>query len=152
MPSLPQSLSPGGPLNSLKREASGSGYGPNGAETRYCSVPSRWRICGMVNARGDEASTLAEERFPKETLLDGRGDAFRHCTWAAFITLDLGADKAKEFTNRHEEGEDHDAKDVQMDLSNNATGIEVGKSSSSKDEAANKCEKLANDNKLVRLK
>lgn len=70
--------------------------------------------------------------------------------------LDFGEDKAKEFTNRHEEGNDPNAEDVKMDLANNASGIEVGKrmqaAGKGKAEVADTCENMANRGELVTLK
>jgi len=130
--------------------------GANKNEVRYCSVPSRIRICKISKDLASEASREAEARFSGDSLHNGQGDAFRHCVWAGYLTLELGEGKAKEFTDRHEELEDPNHPEVRMDLQNNATGISIGKrvgrAGGGKSGVVEQCEQKARSGELVTLK
>ncbi len=60
------------------------------------------------------------------SLVQGKGDAFRHALWSALLTRLMGAGKAEDYTNRHEFGDpNNNAIDREMDLYNNRKGREI---------------------------
>ncbi|ANO15756.1 hypothetical protein M5F49_23710 [Mycobacteroides abscessus] len=59
------------------------------------------------------------------------------------ITIKHGADKAREFTNRHEEGNDKNNPSVKMDLENNATGIAYGENGATESDVLENCHTAA---------
>lgn len=82
------------------------------------------------------ALTIRESRniaYAETSRIFGRNgrndasDAFRHCFWSSILSRDLGYDNALEFTNAHEEGPLNPTAEKEMDLSNNAVGLELGK-------------------------
>jgi len=73
----------------------------------------------------DKALNQAAATYPRETLHNGTGDAFRHCYWNALMTREQGADLAREFANAHETG-GGPAIEGRMDLHNNAVGRRIG--------------------------
>lgn len=57
---------------------------------------------------------------------DDRADAFRHFVWSALITHEIGAEKAKEFLDAHEDFPENKQTAKEVDLYNNGKGIEFG--------------------------
>jgi hypothetical protein len=57
---------------------------------------------------------------------DDRADAFRHFVWSALVVREIGAEKAKEFLDAHEEFPENKEAAKQMDLYNNSKGIQYG--------------------------
>ncbi len=57
---------------------------------------------------------------------DGYADAVRHCYWSAMLARDLGYNDALEMVTRHEAGAAADDLSSQMDMHNNAKGLEIG--------------------------
>ncbi len=51
-------------------------------------------------------------------------DAFRHFVWAALVTNELGALKATEFLNAHEEEDSQPPREKEMDIINNKFGVD----------------------------
>ncbi|SLB65316.1 DUF6973 domain-containing protein [Mycobacteroides abscessus] len=119
------------------------GGGANWPEIRYCSAPSRWKIRNSVSDLADQAEEQERALFPDDKGEDDRADAFRHCAWAGLITIKHGADKAREFTNRHEEGNDKNNPSVKMDLENNATGIAYGENGATESDVLENCHTAA---------
>ncbi len=85
-------------------------------------------LVNIIKSDADKALTEARNRFPNTSLHNDSGDAFRHCYWSALLARDIGEKKAREFTNAHENWCGNPPKDKAMDLHNNSTGIEIGKS------------------------
>lgn len=125
------------------------GGSANFEEWRYCSAPSRWMICASVIGLGDDAEDLALTMFPPESQDGGVGDAFRHCAWAGTIAVKHGADKAREFTDRHEAGNDRNDPGVAMDFANNATGIAFAETAEKTGDVMVACENAAKAGQLV---
>jgi hypothetical protein len=100
--------------------------GINDDELRYCLL--HWDDCISAKSLEDRAVNLVNSN-PEfaNSGRNGRGDAFRHCVWSAFITISEGRDAAYEITTRHETGnEEAPQVEVDMDLANNAQGMEIG--------------------------
>lgn len=94
--------------------------------------------CGIANQAATTASTEAQNRFPGATSLrNGKGDAFRHCSWNALMTMRIGADAAERIATNHETVAQGPADETSMDLYNNAQGRFLGSVfASSGDEAS----------------
>jgi hypothetical protein len=74
------------------------------------------------------AKTLAENetvRLFQQNQMNDETDAFRHFLWAAFITRELGQEKALLFTTAHEADSEVPQNEKNMDLSNNLAGIDA---------------------------
>lgn len=85
-------------------------------------------------------------------------DAFRHCLWAGALSNRLGQDEAKSILSNHEViAYSQDKKHLEMDMSNNWTGAEIGaksKKQGGEDEwgwVIEKCESKARSGELVRI-
>ncbi len=124
--------------------------GMNKAEAKFCANPLHSSSCAKAKAAATDASNQASKKFPRSTLYQGRGDAFRHCYWSARMTIDMGAKEAQGFGDRHEAYSS--GKDKQMDLNNNATGRTIGSKYPTHRAASSRCEYLAKNGKLVTLK
>ncbi len=74
-----------------------------------------------------EALTKAQGSFKAvKSLNGGKGDAFRHALWSALLTRTMGADLAKDFATRHEDGANTQSQaDRYMDIFNNQKGREI---------------------------
>ncbi|MFJ8478389.1 DUF6973 domain-containing protein [Kitasatospora sp. NPDC094011] len=113
---------PGSASASPLAASSSYSYGMNGAEFRFCVLqPSHINICDNASDHADAAADAAKRNFPRESLHNGQGDAFRHCYWNARMTIDMGVNTAKGFGDRHEEGGGPED-EKRMDLYNNAQG------------------------------
>ena len=64
----------------------------------------------------------AQGKFPRSSLLNGAGDAWRHFRWNFAMTQSLGALSATAFANAHEVSNPNTATEHAMDLYNNAMG------------------------------
>lgn len=83
--------------------------------------------CGIANQVAGIASDQAESRFPgNSSLLNGKGDAFRHCAWNALMTMRIGATAAERIATNHETIRQGPEDQNRMDLYNNAQGRIVG--------------------------
>lgn len=102
-----------------------SGYFPSITEIGWCLIPLNIDDCAKAQDHADEASQAAQELFP-DSLHNGKGDAFRHCYWNARMTIELGVDQAKSIGDNHETGSDGPEAEKSMDLTNNATGRQIG--------------------------
>lgn len=70
-----------------------------------------------------DATNLTQSSYENACLHNGNGDAFRHATWNALMVLRIGATRAKEWGDAHEDGAaGNPALEKQMDLFNNAVG------------------------------
>jgi len=105
----------------------------NGLEKKYCILnPLNWGVCYKAFKHAEVAYAEAEKKFAKNTLEDGKGDAFRHCYWNARMAIDIGFQRAKTIADNHENGiqiKDADKKGKQkraMDLKNNDFGRKIG--------------------------
>jgi hypothetical protein len=68
-----------------------------------------------------------KKRYPDAaSRLNGPGDAFRHCYWAALLTRDLGSNNARDFTDAHEMLPGNPRGEREMDHHNNTQGILIG--------------------------
>ncbi|BAU96083.1 hypothetical protein N24_1821 [Corynebacterium suranareeae] len=105
-------------------------------------VPS----CALANQAANIAESEARIRYPDSTT-NGKGDAFRHCTWSALMTIRIGEDGAEKIGNAHETVRRGEPEEREMDLINNALGRDVGgRFTINKDEdgALNTCASMAN--------
>ena len=55
---------------------------------------------------------------------DDNTDAYRHFLWSGFVTHEIGAEKAKEYLDAHEDYPENNPEAKSMDLFNNRQGIE----------------------------
>ena len=73
---------------------------------------------------GSVALDESEARYQSAVLTDGNGDAFRHAFWNSLMTMNIGADWAKAWSDAHEYGTPNNPPLPQeMDLFNNSVGI-----------------------------
>jgi hypothetical protein len=107
-----------------------------------------------VNECANKALREAAKRFPKPTLHNGRGDAFRHAYWSALMTREIGFLNTKAITDSHEEGPGIDPAEREMDLHNNLQGMVIGirNRGASDDQLAEHCEEALRAGKLRVLK
>lgn len=119
-----------------------------GLEMLSCIALVNVVSCGIANQAATTASMEAQNRFPGATSLhNGTGDAFRHCSWNALMTMRIGADAAERIATNHETVAQGPADETSMDLYNNAQGRFLGFAfASSGDEASalNQCALWAN--------
>lgn len=110
------------------------------------------------------------DRYGAEFLVGGPGDAYRHCVWAAWLTISLGNYKARLQTGAHELSTaeltrilsgNSVSEESLNDLANNEIGHRVGNhlrlyhqdltDGARKDQAASDCAALA-ENRTLRYK
>lgn len=85
----------------------------------------------LCMANGKMAINYSESNYIKGVLHNGNGDAFRHILWNFGMTEDVGASFAKQWSDAHEYGAvGQPLIERQMDLYNNAIGIQLGKDNS----------------------
>jgi RHS repeat-associated protein len=109
---------------------------PAGTEFDYYTMNSQedaicrrdWQACYVDYRDGFDAWVVAHALFKdRRDLTDGNGDALRHCTWQCLLTLDLGAARAEEWGNAHEDGASNNERLSRlMDLHNNRVGRWLG--------------------------
>jgi hypothetical protein len=75
--------------------------------------------------------------------LIGRGDAIKHCTWAAVMSRDFGPGSAAIVLNAHEVASPNPWAEAEMDRRNNETGVGIGAASSSDEDAFQECRRRA---------
>lgn len=92
-----------------------------------------------VRKAAQKAIQEAEKRFSNQRLHNNQGDAFRHCYRSTLVSKNIGYQLAREITNAYEIKYDNPIKEKEMDLHNNAIGLELGKHSSNEKILANKC-------------
>lgn len=124
--------------------------GGNKAEFKYCIKPKNRQRCKMAKVAAEESFTRTGNRFPRNTLYQGVGDAYRHCYWSARMTIEMGPAVAKGFGDRHEAYSK--GADKEMDLVNNAIGRGIGSKTRYRDIASNKCEALARSGDLMTIR
>ncbi|MGV0362984.1 DUF6973 domain-containing protein [Corynebacterium minutissimum] len=96
---------------------------PNSPDLKGDKVVS----CGIANQAATTASMEAQNRVPGATSLhNGKGDAFRHCSWNALMTMRIGADAAERIATNHETVAQGPADETRMDLYNNAQSRFLG--------------------------
>lgn len=147
-------LDVGDPMPSGMNGHASYGYYPGGmnkAEFDFCKWPINMPACASAKSAADDALKRAQQKFPAQSLYQGKGDAYRHCYWSARMTREIGESAAQGFGDRHE-SETPEGADKSMDLRNNATGRSVGKRSRSNDAASKACEYMANNGQLVTIK
>ncbi|MFJ8658479.1 DNRLRE domain-containing protein [Streptomyces sp. NPDC093795] len=93
------------------------------AEQRYCVLNPI--DCLWVKSSATVARDQAERWYPRLTLYQGTGDAFRHCYWNARMEIRMSTDDTYEFATRHES--DSSGNDKKMDMFNNAVGRQIGR-------------------------
>jgi len=76
-------------------------------------------------ANGHYAQGLAEAGFERNTLHNGKGDAFRHALFSALNARDLGLDLAKKLGDAHELHPIETPLGREMDLYNNQIGRDI---------------------------
>ncbi|MEV7296667.1 DNRLRE domain-containing protein [Streptomyces microflavus] len=131
----------------------GAGYGDlTPAERRYCSTNPY--DCNKARKDADKAFGEAAKRYPKSSLFQGTGDAFRHCYWNARMEINIDHDTAYEVATRHES--ESRGVDKEMDLRNNKIGRKIGRDyrgkSKSNHKARDKCISYAKNGKLWTIK
>lgn len=82
--------------------------------------------CGIANQAATKANNEAVARYPGDSLRNGKGDAFRHCSWNALMTIRIGSNGAERIATNHETIGDGPADENAMDLFNNAQGRQIG--------------------------
>lgn len=80
-----------------------------------------------ISSDKDKALSEARLRYDASTLLNGRGDAFRHCYLSALLARDIGAEKALELMTLHESWCGNPEDQLEMDMHNNTVGVAIGK-------------------------
>lgn len=107
-----------------------------------------------VNECAGKALAEAARRYPRQSLHNGAGDAFRHCYWSALMTREIGFLNTKAITDSHEEGPGIPADEKAMDLHNNLQGMVIGIQYRGASDAilADLCAKALTDGKLKVLK
>jgi hypothetical protein len=127
-------------------------------QTLYNNNKAKGLLC-MAN--GKLAIQYSEEWYTAASLYNGNGDAFRHILWNFGMTIDVGATFAKQWSDAHENGTaNNPALEKQMDLHNNAIGIQLGKDnpttllhstfkSKSRDKVRNGSARIISGGKLV---
>ncbi|MEU1223851.1 DNRLRE domain-containing protein [Streptomyces microflavus] len=131
----------------------GAGYGDlTPAERRYCSTNPY--DCNKARKDADKAFGEAAKRYPKSSLFQGTGDAFRHCYWNARMEINIDHDTAYEVATRHES--ESRGVDKEMDLRNNKIGRKIGRDyrgkSKSNHKARDKCISYTKNGKLWTIK
>jgi hypothetical protein len=132
--------------------------GPNAAERRYCRNPLKYFRCRLARDLADEALNSALNRFPDDSLHNGRGDAYRHCAWSGHMTLKWDRSQAKKFADLHEDLPNNPAREKAMDQHNNKFGRDVGdlydgngESEAAKENVRDYCQTVANTDNDGRL-
>lgn len=104
-----------GKLNSKEKEL----YNSNRTKALLCM------------ANGKMAINYSESNYENNVLHNGNGDAFRHILWNFGMTEDVGSTFAKKWSDAHEYGATGQPLiERNMDLYNNAIGIQLGKDNS----------------------
>ncbi len=81
----------------------------------------------IIRENTNKSFNISRKKFPNLRRHNDRGDAFRHCYWAALLARDIGYHNAKKFTTAHENYSLNPSKERAMDLYNNNIGLEVGR-------------------------
>ena len=114
----------------------------NAADKEWCIVchPLRWWLCWKAYRHATCARKSTKKLFG-ENGHNNAADAYRHCYWSARMTLDMGAEHAKGFGDRHEDVPYHKqpATEQDMDLTNNRHGRKIGQMVSTYEEASARC-------------
>jgi hypothetical protein len=108
----------------------------------------------LIKKSKDTAFNETKGRFGYNGHND-KSDAFRHCFWSAILSRDIGSWWAKAFTDAHETKPGQPAEEKEMDLHNNAVGLELGFYyfiPDSNDSLSNQCFKALQDGKLKVIK
>ena len=74
-----------------------------------------WRL-------SEDSKAAVKERFPREELWNGKGDAYRHLRWNFAMTQSIGREAAKAYADSHEVDDLQLAEEREMDLRNNRLG------------------------------
>lgn len=128
------------PAQSTKLTATPASAGPSSSssllgianlwELGYCATAAafpiffavRYHDCWLAGYLAAWALLGADFVFPDDLQ---RRDAYRHCIWAAWLTIRLGEDRGNVFLHNHERG-DAPIEDKLMDYGNNAIGQGIG--------------------------
>ena len=89
--------------------------------------------------------------YGKGELVEGVGDAFRHCYWTATTSRPIGIEKTLLIAESHEKFGSFDPTGPasRMDLHNNAVGASIGPTATSDDDAKLKCLEAARTGRLI---
>ena len=79
-------------------------------------------VCVVAQVLGVEALKIANTTFARDP---DRHNAFRHCVWAAWVTIEVGASNARWITSIHELDSNDTPLDSAIDLVNNEHGIKI---------------------------
>lgn len=105
--------------------------------------------CQTAKADAETALQTAATRYPGYALHNDEADAFRHCFWSALMTLHIGVSQAKIVGDNHEKLYDNPAAEKNMDLFNNAVGLQVGLLANGPDAAEETCHQYAVTKRLL---
>lgn len=122
------------------------------AEALWCVTTYGLPACDKASMDATAASNDAGVRFPAATLSDGKGDAYRHCSWNALMTKHLDSGRAAAIATKHESYSTGSLASIEMDLYNNKMGRTAALNSPSVSSAISKCYVWANDGTLKTLK
>jgi hypothetical protein len=109
---------------------------------------------GDIETDARKALAEAASRYPRHTLHNGAGDAFRHCYWSALMTRDMGFLNTKAYTDAHEDYEGNPPDEKAMDTHNNLQGMVIGirgGRGASDRQLADACSQALNQGKLKTL-
>ncbi|MGY3204692.1 DUF6973 domain-containing protein [Streptomyces sp. TE5632] len=131
----------------------GAGYGDlTPAERSYCRTNAY--DCNKARKDADKAFGEAAKRYPRASLYQGTGDAFRHCYWNARMEINIDHETAYEVATRHES--ESRGVDKEMDLRNNKIGRKIGRDyrgkSKSNPKARDQCISYVKNGKLWIIK
>lgn len=104
-----------------------NGYLNAQEQALYNANRAKGLLC-IANAK--TAIDLTKARYANTSAVqhNGNGDAFRHAVWNFGMTLDVGPDFAKKWSDAHEFGSTgQPALERSMDIYNNSIGISLGK-------------------------
>ena len=104
-----------------------NGYLNAQEQALYNANRAKGLLC-IANAKTAIDLTKARYVNTSSVMHNGNGDAFRHAVWNFGMTIDVGADFAKKWSDAHEFGSTgQPAIERSMDIYNNSIGISLGK-------------------------
>ncbi|GAB3693520.1 DUF6973 domain-containing protein [Corynebacterium nasicanis] len=99
----------------------------NALEMMTCTSLVDATSCVIAANAASKASDEAEIRFPgSNSLHNGKGDAYRHCDWNAYMVMRIGAWGAERVATNHELMGSGSPEENSMDYFNNAQGRLIG--------------------------
>lgn len=101
--------------------------GPIGTKTQTANALGKpgWQVFTAYRS-AQNSLARAQEKFPRNVLHNGPGDAWRHFRWNYSMAKTMGAPAAQDFANAHEVSSPNEPAESAMDLHNNAMGRAFG--------------------------